>query len=112
MWLLTHLLNRFIRNGELRLIAADGSVHMFGGLGPGPTVTIRLLDPRLYTKLFLNPELHAGEAYMNGTLTFEDGSDVGDFMELFAANRGGLAAHPGQLAAAAPVARRQALAPG
>ena len=96
MRLLTHLLNRFIRNGMLRLIAADGTLHVFGGHAPGPTVTIRLHDPRLYTKLFLNPELHAGEAYMNGTLTFEDGSDVGCFMELFAANRGGLAAHPGQ----------------
>jgi cyclopropane-fatty-acyl-phospholipid synthase len=97
MRLLAHLLNRFIRNGELRLIAADGSVHSFGGHGPGPTITVRLHDPRLYIKLFLNPELHAGEAYMNGTLTFEDGSHVGDFIELFAANRGGLAAHPGQM---------------
>jgi cyclopropane-fatty-acyl-phospholipid synthase len=96
MRLLAHLLNRFIRNGTLRLIAADGSARSFGGHGPGPVVTAHLHDPRLYTKLFLNPELHAGEAYMNGTLTFEDGSDVGDFMELFAVNRGGLAAHPGQ----------------
>jgi cyclopropane-fatty-acyl-phospholipid synthase len=96
MLLLSHLLKRFIRNGKLRLIAADGSEHSFGGHGPGPAVTVRLHDPRLYLRLFLNPELHAGEAYMNGTLTFEDGSDVGDFMELFAANRGGLAAHPGQ----------------
>jgi cyclopropane-fatty-acyl-phospholipid synthase len=97
MRLLAHLLNRFIRNGEMRLIAADGSMHRFGGSGAGPAVTVRLHDPRLYTKLFLNPELHAGEAYMNGTLTFEDGSDVGTFMALFAANRGGLAAHPGQV---------------
>jgi cyclopropane-fatty-acyl-phospholipid synthase len=97
MWLLAHLLNRFIRNGELRLIAVDGSVHSFGGHGAGPTVTVRLHDSRLYTKLFLNPELHAGEAYMNGTLTFEAGSDVGDFMELFAVNRGGLSTYPGQV---------------
>jgi cyclopropane-fatty-acyl-phospholipid synthase len=96
MWLLVHLLDRFIQNGVLRLIAADGSLHIFGGHGPGPRVTIRLHDPRLYIKLFFNPELHAGEAYMNGTLTFEDGSDVGCFMQLFAINRGGLAAHPGQ----------------
>jgi cyclopropane-fatty-acyl-phospholipid synthase len=96
MWLLVRLLNRFIRNGVLRLIAADGSLHIFGGHGQGPTVTVRLHDPRLYIKLFLNPELHAGEAYMNGTLTFEEGSDVGCFMQLFAINRGGLAAHPGQ----------------
>jgi hypothetical protein len=72
MRLLAHLLNRFIRNGELRLIAADGSLHSFGGHGPGPTITVRLHDPRLHFKLFLNPELHAGEAHMNGTLTFED----------------------------------------
>jgi cyclopropane-fatty-acyl-phospholipid synthase len=97
MRLLAHLLNRFIRNGELRLIAADGSLHSFGGHGPGPAVTVRLHDRRLYTRLFLNPELHAGEAYMDGTLTFEDGSEVGDFMQLFAVNRGGLAAHPGQV---------------
>lgn len=96
MWFLINLLKRFIRNGVLRLIAADGSLHIFGGHGPGPTVTIRLHDPRLYIKLFINPELHAGEAYMNGTLTFEEGSDVGSFMQLFAVNRGGLAAHPGQ----------------
>ena len=94
--LLAHLLRRFIRNGTMRLIAADGTLHTFGGQGPGPSVTLRLHDARLYTKLFFNPELHAGEAYMGGTLTFEDGSDVGGFMELFAANRGGLAAHPAQ----------------
>jgi cyclopropane-fatty-acyl-phospholipid synthase len=96
MWLLVHLLNRFIRNGVLRLIAADGTVHIFGGHGPGPTVTARVHDARLYIKLFFNPELHAGEAYMNGTLTFEEGSDVGCFMQLFAVNRGGLDAYPGQ----------------
>jgi cyclopropane-fatty-acyl-phospholipid synthase len=96
MRLLGHLLNRFIRNGILRLIAADGTRHTFGGQGPGPEVTIRLHDPRLYNRLFFNPELYAGEAYMDGTLTFEDGSDVGAFMELFAANRGGLNAYPGQ----------------
>jgi cyclopropane-fatty-acyl-phospholipid synthase len=97
MRLLAHLLTRFIRNGTLRLIAADGSLHVFGGLAPGPSVTVRLHDPRLYLRLFLNPELHAGEAYMDGTLTFQDGSDVGDFMALFAANRAGLASHPGQV---------------
>ena len=96
MWLLANLLNRFIRNGVLRLIAVDGTVHRFGGAGPGPEVTVRLHDPRLYTRLFLNPELYAGEAYMDGTLTFEDGSDIGAFMAVFAANRGALATYPVQ----------------
>jgi cyclopropane-fatty-acyl-phospholipid synthase len=55
MRLLAHLLNRFIRNGILRLIAADGTLNTFGGHGAGPTVTVRLRDPRLYTKLFSTP---------------------------------------------------------
>lgn len=96
MRLLSNLLTRFIRNGVMTLIDADGVTHRFGGQGPGPEVTLRLADRTLHTKLALNPELHAGEAYMNGTLTFEGGSDVGDFMLLFAANRGGLAGAPSQ----------------
>ena len=94
--LLSHLLRRFIRNGTLRLIASDGTLHVFGNRLPGTVATVKLHDPKLYTKLFFNPELYAGEAYMDGTLTFEEGSDVGSFMALFADNRGGLAAHPAQ----------------
>jgi cyclopropane-fatty-acyl-phospholipid synthase len=96
MWLLKNLLNNFIRNGRLRLIDADGGVHEFGGRGPGPEVTLKLSDRRLYTKLALNPELVAAEAYMDGTLNFADGADVATFMQLFAANRGGLARAPSQ----------------
>ena len=80
MRLLSNLLTRFIRNGTMRVIDAEGTVHSFGGEGPGPTVTMRLHDKALYNRIALNPELYAGEAYMDGTLTFEDGSDVGDFM--------------------------------
>ena len=96
MKLLSNLLVRFIRNGEMRLTDADGRQHVFGGAGPGPRVALRLSDRGLHTRLALNPELHAGEAYMNGTLTFEEGSDIGDFMAIFAANRSGLAGHASQ----------------
>ena len=96
MLLLSNLLTRFIQNGTLYLIDANGVAHVFGRRAPGPVVTVRLHDRALYTKLALNPELRAGEAYMNGTLTFEGGSGVGDLMALFAANRGGLARHPSQ----------------
>jgi cyclopropane-fatty-acyl-phospholipid synthase len=96
MRLLSNLLRSFVRNGRMTLVAPDGAVHVFGGTAPGPTVSIRLHDPKLATKLFFNPELHAGEAYMNGTLTFEDGSDVGDLMAVFAANRVSLGAHASQ----------------
>lgn len=96
MRMLDSLLRGFIRNGTLRLINADGALSTYGGQGPGPTVTMRLHDRALHSKLGLNPELHAGEAYMNGTLTFEEGSDVGDFMHLFSLNRSGLAGHASQ----------------
>ncbi|GHA81631.1 cyclopropane-fatty-acyl-phospholipid synthase [Algimonas arctica] len=52
-----------------------------------------MTDPRLYRKLFLNPELHAGEAYMDGTLIIEDGGIRG-LLEVFAHNRDGLRKGP------------------
>jgi cyclopropane-fatty-acyl-phospholipid synthase len=91
MRLLSNLLSKFIRTGTLRVIDVEGRVHVFGACAAGPAVTVRMHDKQLETRLALNPELYAGEAYMGGTLTFEDGSGVGDLMALFAANRGGLA---------------------
>jgi len=96
MRLLSSLLNKFVRNGTMHLTDADGKVHVYGGAGPGPEVHVRLHDKSLHTKLFLNPELHAGEAYMDGTLTFGQGSTVYDFLYLFSINRAGLGAHQSQ----------------
>jgi cyclopropane-fatty-acyl-phospholipid synthase len=63
MLLLTRLLRAFIRAGTLSLIDAHGVEHKFGG-APGPSVAVRLHDKRLHTRLALNPELYAAEAYM------------------------------------------------
>jgi cyclopropane-fatty-acyl-phospholipid synthase len=86
MYLLARLLGTFIRVGSLSLIDANGRLHTFGST-PGPSVTLRLHDKRLHTKLALNPELYAAEAYMDGTLTFEAGSTVYDLLLLFSLNR-------------------------
>ena len=59
MLLLSNLLRRFIRQGTLRVRDVDGKVHVFGEREPGPDVAIRLLDRKLYIKLFINPELYA-----------------------------------------------------
>lgn len=96
MRLLTSLLGTFIRNGTLRLTAADGSRHVFGGRAPGPEVEVRLHDKALHRSLALNPELAAGEAYMDGTLTLEAGGTVHDLLLLFSVNREGLGAHASQ----------------
>ncbi len=92
MFPLSHMLKSFVRVGALTVIDADGARHVFGGT-PGPTVTMRLTDRSLYRKLFFSPELHAGEAYMNGTMRFEDGS-LRDFLTLFSVNRRALGAYP------------------
>jgi cyclopropane-fatty-acyl-phospholipid synthase len=96
MRLLSNLLKKFIQNGTLRVFDSGGKLHSFGGRVPGPRVTLRLHDRALALKLAVNPELYAGEAYMDGTLTFEEGSDVGGLMELFSLNRAGLLGHASQ----------------
>jgi cyclopropane-fatty-acyl-phospholipid synthase len=92
MYLLSNLLERFVQKGTLRVIDANGGLHEFRGT-PGPGATIRLHDSSLSRKLFFNPELHAGEAYMDGRLTLVDCS-LEDFMEVFSINRGTMASHP------------------
>ena len=94
MRLLSNLLTRFIKTGTMTVIDAAGRRHDFGA--GEPRVTLRLHDRRLYNKIAINPELYAGEAYMDGTLTFEDGSDVASFMYLFSLNRDALGSQGSQ----------------
>ena len=96
MRLLSNLLRRFIRQGTLRVRDADGKVHVFGERLPGPDVAIHLHDRKLYTKLFINPELYAAESYMDGRLTLEDGAAIHDFLLLFSINRAGLYSYGSQ----------------
>src|SRR5215207_5310809 len=93
MFPLSHMLKAFVKVGTLKVIDAEGKVHVFEG-APGPQVTMRLTDRSLYHKLFLNPELHAGEAYMDGRMSFEEGSGLRDFLTLFSLNRSTLANYP------------------
>ena len=71
MFPLSNMLEAFVRVGTLKVIDAEGKTHIFAG-APGPQVTMRLTDPTLYRKLFFNPELAAGEAYMDGRMRFEE----------------------------------------
>ena len=98
MRLLSHLLRRFIEKGQLTVLTPDGARHTFGSGRDGPVLVVRFADDRLARELFLNPELKAAEAYMDGRLTFEEGGTVYDLLLLFSVNRKGLAAHPVQKA--------------
>ncbi len=81
--LLARFLNSLIRVGALTLIEANGRVHHFGG--GDPAVTIRLHDPKLGRRMFLQPELAVGTAYMDGTLTIENAS-LYEFLDLVGRN--------------------------
>jgi cyclopropane-fatty-acyl-phospholipid synthase len=82
--LLSHLLRRLVRRGTLDVIDAGGRTHRFAG-EPGPSLTIRLHDRTLEWKLFLNPRLYLGEAFMDGTLTIENAT-IYDFLDFAAVN--------------------------
>ena len=78
------LLKRLIRVGCLRLIDSSGKLHVFRG-EPGPEATIRLHSRSLDWTLAINPYLGCGEAYMEGSLTVENGS-IYDFVAVAGAN--------------------------
>lgn len=90
MRLLAYSFRRLVRRGSLTVIDATGGSHVFaaGEASPQfPTVTVRLHDRGLPLKLALNPEFYIGEAYMDGSLTIEEGS-LYDFMALGQINMG------------------------
>jgi cyclopropane-fatty-acyl-phospholipid synthase len=95
MFPLSYMLKGFIKKGSLEVIDADGKTHTFGGKADGPKVKMKLTDPKLYKTLFTNPELAAGEAYMDGTMSFP-GSSLRDFLTLFSDNRRSLGQQPYQ----------------
>ena len=82
--LLSIMLRHLIRRGRLTVIDAGGKSHVFAG-EPGPDITVRLHDRALAWKLFLNPRLYAGEAFMDGSLTIENAS-IYDFLNLCTEN--------------------------
>ncbi len=87
MKLLNAMLTRIIKTGTLEVVDAEGNLHRYGAT-PEPFARVRLHDRALYKALVWNPDLKAGEAYMDGTLNIEQGS-LRDFLTLFAINRGG-----------------------
>ena len=78
------LIGRYIEQilpvGSLTIIQSDGDRETYGP-GGGKHVTVRLHDRRAPLELFRNPRLRAGELYMDGRLTIEDGTIL-DLLEL------------------------------
>jgi cyclopropane-fatty-acyl-phospholipid synthase len=89
--LLTSLLNRIVRHGDLSVTWPDRTVSSFTGT-EGPQAGFRLTDWQTVRRLALNPSLAFGEAYMDGTLQPEDCS-LYDLLDLLMLNLGGGATH-------------------
>ena len=86
MRLLNRFLSSIIKSGELVVIDAQGSRHLFGD-GTAPRAVMKLHDPALYNNMVLKTEMAVGEGYMDGTLTLEEGTSLVDLLTLYNINR-------------------------
>jgi cyclopropane-fatty-acyl-phospholipid synthase len=78
------LLKRVVQIGDIVFVDSDRAPHRYGD-GTGREVRVRLNDRRLERELVLDPELFAGEAYMQGRLAIEQGT-LYDFLALMMRN--------------------------
>ena len=90
--LLSEFAQHVLKEGDLTIIDAAGRRHRAGD-GRGRSVIVRLHDRSLHHRLAINPLLHLGEAYMEGTLTIEQGS-LYELLDICAANIQHLGANP------------------
>ncbi len=74
-----------VKQGCLTVIDSRGGSTQFGNPGEEPSATIRFHDRWLPLRIALNPSLAAGEAYMHGRLTIEQG-DLRSFLAVATTN--------------------------
>ena len=70
--MLYNILKKLNFDGTLEIKDSNNKVHSFGN--SNPKVTIKLVNKSIERKIFLNPSLHIGEAYMNEELIIEKGT--------------------------------------
>ena len=76
-------LNSIIKYGKIRIIEQDGKSSVIGS--KEPYCSIKLHKNNLKRKIFINPELYIGEAFVNGDLTIEEGT-LENFMDIITYN--------------------------
>lgn len=82
--LLKHALEKFIQIGTLEVIDVNGTKHVFSGK-PGPKSVVRFHNKLFELKLLWDPDMAAGEGYMNGDFTIESGT-LYDFLDVCTRN--------------------------
>lgn len=81
---LSFFLSRLIKQGTLLVISPDGRLMQYGEDSSSP-VTVRFHAKSLSRKLLINPDLALGEAYVDGTLSVDEG-DLYSLIELLVVN--------------------------
>jgi len=104
MALIDRFLSRAIKRGQLTIHRANGSSASFGAPDPDfKPVTIRF-ERGAEARIVRDPALGAAEAFMNGTLNFEQG-DILDLLTMAMGNnpweKGDAVLHPSKLSLAA-----------
>src|SRR5260370_17135902 len=92
--LLAQVLAHLLGEGRLTIIDEVGTPHRIEGARPGPAVPLRVHPWWPGVRLPLRPRLALGEAYMDGTLTVENGGDIYDLLDLLGRNISVLEATP------------------
>ena len=77
--MLFSVLKKLNFDGTLEIIDSNEKIYKFGS--SNPQVRIRLKNKSIERKLFLNPNLYIGEAYMNEELIIEKGT-IEEFLNL------------------------------
>ena len=83
---LARLLNARITQGSLTIVNSDGSRDHFGNRASDwPCVTLRLHKKSTSRRIFLNPALGLGEAFMDGSASIDDDA-IMELAEVFNRN--------------------------
>jgi len=73
-----------VRQGSLKVSLPDGSTRYFGLQGSHPDVSLQIVDPKFFRRVFLGGDVGLGEAFMEGAW---DTSDLTAFITLLIVNR-------------------------
>ncbi len=86
MWirLLDKLLVQFVKIGQLTVEYPNGTIIDYGQK-LDTKVQVKIKSSRIFRRLFVNPDLTIGEAYMNGDLVIEN-NDIFGFLALVTQN--------------------------
>lgn len=87
MFPISLLFKKLITTGTLVIIDPQGRETRFGD-GQDPAVKLKIHRRWIAWRIVFRPAMTAGEGFMDGDITVEDGGDILDFLNLIALNAG------------------------